>query len=92
MVFACGGGCCFRGYPWRVSIIKLRVNVRRKERKYSLIWPFWLDTIAEVFIWISETDLGRMFSIQVKSSNREAVFWLRDRFIRGMERCITVGK
>lgn len=73
-------------------MIRLRARVRRKERKYSLIWPFWLDTRAEVFIWRWEIDLGRAFSIHVRSSNREAVFWLRDRFIRGMRRCITVGK
>lgn len=92
MVFACWSDCCFRGYSWRLSIIRLRASVRRKERKYSLIWPFWLDTRVEVFIWSREIDLGRAFSIQVKSSNREAVFWLRDRFIRGIKRCITVGK
>lgn len=73
-------------------MIRLRVSVRRKERKYSLIWPFWLDTRVEVFIWIREIDLGRAFSIQVRSSSREAAFWLRDRFILGMRRCITVGK
>lgn len=92
MVLACGGGCCFRGYSWRISTARLRVSVRRKERKYSLIWPFWLDTRLEVFIWRREIDLGREFSIQVRSSNIEAVFWPRSRFIRGTERCITVGK
>lgn len=92
MVFTYRGSCCLRGYSWRLSTIRLRVSVRRKERKYSLIWPFWLDTRVEVFIWIREIDLGRAFSIQVRSSSREAVFWLRDRFTMGMRRCITVGK
>lgn len=92
VIFTCWGYCCFRGYPWRLSIIRLRVRVRRKERKYSLIWPFWFDTRIEVFIWIREIDLGRAFSIQVRSSSREAVFWLSIKFIMGMRRCITVGK
>lgn len=73
-------------------MIRLRVSVKRKDRKYNLIWPFWLDTRVEVFIWRKEIDLGRAFSIQVRSSSREAVFWLRVRFIMGMRRCITVGK
>lgn len=92
MIFACGSSCSVRGYSWRISTIRLRVSVRRKEKKYSLIWPFWLDTRVEVFIWSIEIDLGRIFSIQAKSSRREAVFWLRDRFVRGIERCTTVGK
>lgn len=92
MIFTYWGYRSFRGYSWRLSTIRLRVSVRRKERKYSLIWPFWLDTRVEVFIWSREMDLGRAFSIQVRSSSREAVFWLRVRFIRGMRRCITVGK
>lgn len=46
----------------------------------------------EVFIWSKEIDLGRAFSIQVRSRSREAVFWLRVKFTRGMKRCITVGK
>lgn len=32
-------------------MIRLRVRVRRKDRKYNLIWPFWLDTRVEVFTW-----------------------------------------
>lgn len=92
MVFARWGNCCFGGYSWRLSTARLRASVRRKERKYSLIWPFWFETRVEAFIWSREIDLGRALSIQVRSSSREAVFWLRDRFIMGMRRCITVGK
>ena len=38
----------------------------RKERKFSLIRPFWLVTIVDVFIWISEVAFGKMFSNQIK--------------------------
>lgn len=44
-------GCgCYRGYPWKLSIIRLRVSVRRNERKYNLIWPFWFEIRVEAFI------------------------------------------
>lgn len=92
MVVAYWGGCCYRGYSWKLSIVRLRVSVRRKERKYSLIWPFWLDTRVEAFIWREEMDFGRDVSSQVRSSRSEAIFWPRRRFIRGRERWIIAGK
>lgn len=74
MVVAYWGGCCYGSYSWKLSIIKLKVSVRRKERKYSLIWPFWLDTRVEAFIWREEMDFGSDVSSQVRSSRSEAVF------------------
>ena len=62
------------------------VRVIRNDRKYSLIRPFWFDTIIEEEAWNLETDLGRMFSIQVKSNNMEDNFWLINRLDRGNSR------
>lgn len=47
MVFAYW--CCdyFRNYTWKLNIIKAVVMVIKKERKYSLINPFWLVTMIE---------------------------------------------
>lgn len=92
MVFVDGGCSCNGGYSWRVSIIRLRVSVRRKERKYSLIWPFWLEVKIEAFICRLEIDFGSAVSNQVRSSRWEAVFWPRIRFSRGRKRCMIVGK
>lgn len=51
VIFTRWGDRCLGGYSWRLSVIRLRVRVRRKERKYSLIWPFWPDARVEAFIW-----------------------------------------
>lgn len=72
--------------------MRLRVRVIKKERKYSLIWPFWLEMSVDVFIWNEEIDFGRAFSSQVKSSSIEATFWLVSKLISGCSRCMTVGK
>lgn len=64
----------------------------RKERKYSLIWPFWAEIVVEVFIWKRARDFGRVFSSHVRSSNREAVFWPAVRLVWGIRRCMMVGK
>jgi hypothetical protein len=37
----------------------------RKDRKYNLIIPFWLDTMVEASICISAINLGAVFSIQI---------------------------
>ena len=50
--------------------------VTRKERKYGLIRPFWLVTMVDVFIWISEVVFGKMFSSQIRSRREDADFWL----------------
>lgn len=50
--------------------------VTRKERKYSLIRPFWFVTIMDIFIWVSEIVFGRIFSNQIKSRREDADFWL----------------
>lgn len=92
MVSVDGGSGCHGGYSWKLSTIRLRVSVRRNERKYSLIWPFWFETNTEAFICSWEIDFGNVASSQVRSSRREAVFWPRIRFSRGMERCMIAGK
>lgn len=51
-----------------------------------------METIVEVFIWNREIDLGRILSSQIRSSNGVAVFWLADRFVSGIERCMMVRK
>ena len=65
--------------------------VIRKERKYNLIRPFWLVTIADVFIWVSEMVFGKMVSSQIRSRREDADFWLIVRFMWGVKRCIIVG-
>ena len=55
--------------------------VTRKERKYSLIRPFWLVTIVDVFIWISEVAFGKMFSNQIRSRREDTDFWLIVKFM-----------
>lgn len=54
--------------------------VTRKERKYSLIRPFWFVIIMDMFIWISEVVFGRIFSSQIRSRREDADFWLIVRF------------
>ena len=53
----------------------------RKGRKFSLIRPFWLVTIVNVFIWISEVAFGKMFSNQIRSRREDADFWLIVKFM-----------
>lgn len=91
MVVACWGFGNFRGYSWRLKSSMLRVRVMRNERKYNLIWPFWVEIRIEVFIWNWEIDFGRMLSSQIESSRSDADFWLIDRFVSGGSRCIIVG-
>lgn len=54
--------------------------VIRKERKYSLIRPFWFVIIVDMFIWISEVVFGKIFSSQIRSRREDADFWLIIRF------------
>lgn len=65
--------------------------VIKNERKYSLIRPFWLVTIVDIFIWMSEVVLGRIFSSQMRSRREDADFWLIVRFMWGVKRCMIVG-
>lgn len=55
--------------------------VIRKERKYSLIRPFWLVIVVDIFIWASEMVFGRIVSSQIRSRREDANFWLIVRFI-----------
>lgn len=55
--------------------------VIRKERKYSLIRPFWLVIVVDIFIWASEMVFGRIVSSQIRSRREDADFWLIVKFI-----------
>ena len=55
--------------------------VIRKERKYSLIRPFWLVIGGDIFIWASEMVFGKIVSSQIRSRREDADFWLIVRFI-----------
>lgn len=75
--------CCgnYRGYSWKLNRIMLTRIVTRKERKYSLMRPFWFVIIVDIFICASEVVFGKMFSSQIKSRREDADFWLIVRFI-----------
>lgn len=64
-------------------MVRLRARVIRKERKYNLIIPFWLEIRVDMFDCDLEISFGRRFSSQIKSSKREAYFWLASRFVNG---------
>lgn len=49
LVFAYWCSNYFGDYARKLNIIRAAVIVIRKERKYSLINPFWLDTVIEEF-------------------------------------------
>jgi hypothetical protein len=42
-------------------IANARVVDSRKDRKYSLIISFWLDTVVEASTWIFAINLGVVF-------------------------------
>lgn len=65
---------------------RARIIVTAKDRKYSLIEPFWLDVIKEAFMWKCEIDFGIIFSSQIRSRIRDASFWLVVSDQRGPER------
>lgn len=72
--------------------MRAKSSVIKNDRKYSLIKPFWFDTIVDASIWNCATVLGRIFSIHVRSNDIEADFWLNSRFILGNDRWIKIGK
>ena len=74
-------GSYYRDYSWKLNRIILIIIVTRKDRKYSLIKPFWLVTIIDIFIWISEVVFGKIFSSQIRSRRDDADFWLIIKFI-----------
>lgn len=47
--------------------IKISEIVMRKDRKYSLISPFWLAIILDRWVWVIEVDFGTAFSSQIRS-------------------------
>lgn len=64
----------------------------REERKYSLIRPFWFEMVVEDSACSCDKFFGMIFSSQIRSSRRDAVFWLMVRLCRGVERWVIVGK
>lgn len=73
-------------------MVRLRMRVTKKERKYNLICPFWVETVVEALIRERAIDLGRTFSSQLRSSSRKAVFWPAARFVSGNRWCMMVGR
>ena len=71
----------YRNYSWKLNKAMLMIIVIRKERKYSLIRPFWFVTVMDAFIWISEVVFGKMFSSQIRSRREDASFWLIVKFV-----------
>lgn len=57
--------------------------VIRKERKYSLIRPFWFVIVVDIFIWASEIVFGKMVSSQIRSRREDADFGLLLSLYRG---------
>lgn len=55
--------------------------VIRKERKYSLIKPFWFVVVVAIFIWACEMVFGRIVSSQIRSRREDADFWLIVKFM-----------
>lgn len=64
----------------------------REDRKYSLIRPFWFEIVLENNNCSWDIFFGMLFSNQIRSSRRDAVFWLVISLYRGVERWIIFGK
>ena len=64
----------YGNYSRKLNRTVLIIIVTRKERKYSLINPFWFVTIIDIFVWISEVVFGKMFSSQIKSRRDDPDF------------------
>lgn len=75
--------CCsdHRDYSWKLNKIILMRIVIRKERKYSLIKPFWFVTTVDIFVWVIEMVFGKIVSNQIRSRREDADFWLIVRFV-----------
>lgn len=74
MVFVNWCSSHYGDYSWKLNRTVLITIVTRKERKYSLIKPFWFVTIIDIFIWISEVVFGKIFSSQIRSRREDADF------------------
>ena len=68
-------------YSWKLNRTELMITVTRKERKHSLIKPFWPVTMVDIFISISDVVFGKIFSSQIKSRKEDADFWLIIKFM-----------
>lgn len=83
LIFTYRGCCNYGNYSWKLNIARLRIRVTRKERKYSLIIPFWFEIRVDILDCEVEMSFGKRFSSQIKSNKREAYFWLASRFMNG---------
>jgi hypothetical protein len=75
-----------------MTIVSAKATDSRKHRKYSLIIPFWLDTVIEALICMLAISLGVIFSVHVVSRRVDAVFWLSISVFLGEVWCTMVGK
>lgn len=75
-----------------MTIRRARSIEMREERKYSLIRPFWFEMVVEDSICSCDKFFGMVFSSQIRSSRRNAVFWLMVRLRKGVERWVIIGK
>lgn len=75
--------CCsnYGNYSWKLNRIILIRIVIRKERKYSLIRPFWFVIIVAIFTWAVEMVFGKIVSSQMRSRREDADFWLIVRLV-----------
>ena len=64
----------YGNYSWKLNRTVLIIIVTSKERKYSLIKPFWFVIMVDIFVWISEVVFGKIFSSQIKSRREDADF------------------
>jgi hypothetical protein len=76
----------------QIVIVSAKIIDSRKDRKYILIIPFWLDTMIEALICMLDINLGVVFSIQIMSRRVDAAFWLSISVFLGEVLCIIVGK
>lgn len=88
LISSCWSISCHGDYPWKLVVVRIRVRARviMKDKKYSLIRPFWLEMVTDDFTLRCETDFGSRYSSQIISISVEASFWLVDRFIVGTKR------
>lgn len=64
----------------------------RKDKKYNLIKPFWVEVNNDNEEWTVVWPFGPVFSYQFKSISMVAMCWPKNKFIRGWSRCIVKVK
>lgn len=71
---------------------RARIVDVKEDKKYSLIRPFWFEVVLESSNCSLDIFFGMLFSNQIRSSRRDAVFWLIMRLCKGVERWMIIGK